>query len=600
MLVQIRSCHKLPYGEKPPGGVPSPARHGAGAPSPGFPRRVLTRAEKSRERTRKKSFCRIRSAAEAEGAAGKKKPRRAGRRSGGSVQHGRAFYHGNGMFYLTAQGGMTAHFAFHGGDALDDGGMLAVEALAYFFQREVGMLAQEEEGGISRHHEILPAGLGGKLRRREVEAAADEFHHVFQAEAGAGAGHVADDVDGHFFRNGVTRELRLQHEVVQAAFQKAHVAGDAVGQKIGHAGRQNHALTARLFLENMQARVAARALHAGHEAGTEAGNELGIHPRQIARSKGAGEHHAAAVILKVLDGGKQLLLRAVLAAQKMHVFQKQHVQITETFLELVYGLVLHGLHELRGEFLGREVFHAHLPLVRLKAEGAAYGLGEMRFAQPRARAQKHHVHRGACGKNIACGGIGYLIAGADHEIFKRVLPALHHRRVEGAHARQGNGQIELLVGHEHGGRRGGNGGRHLLQSRGTGQFRLLAGRGGAHHHLCPAAQKGGGDFGNGLGELIAHLACHEVVHGGEPDFPLKGRGRLDEKPLPAGAVGLRQPDHVALERFKKNLELALGQPAAEFFKYGGPDFFHNSACTEGQEKNTLGMKRKAPCRNAKP
>ncbi len=47
MLVQIRSCHKLPYGEKPPGGVPSPARHGAGAPSPGFPRRVLTRAKKA-------------------------------------------------------------------------------------------------------------------------------------------------------------------------------------------------------------------------------------------------------------------------------------------------------------------------------------------------------------------------------------------------------------------------------------------------------------------------------------------------------------------------------------------------------------------------
>ena len=283
------------------------------------------------------------------------------------------------------------------------------------------------------------------------------------------------------------------------------------------------------------------------------------------------------MILKVLDGGKKLFLRAVLAAQEMHVFQKQHVQIAEAFLELVDGLVLHGLHELRGEFLRREVFHAYLALVRLEAEGAAHGLGEMRFAQARARAQKHHVHRGARGKNVACGGIGYLIAGADHEIFKRMLPALHHRGVEGAHAGKGNGQIELLVGHEHGRRRGRNGGGHLFQRGGTGQLGLLAGGRGSHHHPGLAAEKGRGDFGNGLGELIAHLRGHEIVHGGEPDFPFHGRSGSDEKPLPAGAVGLRQPDHVAFERFKKNLELALGQPAAEFFKYGGPDFFHKSA-----------------------
>ena len=65
-----------------------------------------------------------------------------GNEPAGLGQHGGAFDIGHRVFDLIAEGGAAAHFAFHSGDALDNSGMLAVEAVADLFEGQIRVLAE--------------------------------------------------------------------------------------------------------------------------------------------------------------------------------------------------------------------------------------------------------------------------------------------------------------------------------------------------------------------------------------------------------------------------------------------------------------------------
>lgn len=141
---------------------------------------------------------------------------------------------------------------------------------------------------------------------------------------------------------GTAEQTGLEGQVVHAAFEDAHIARDAFGQHVGHVFGQDDATAAGLLVQDMQTGIFVRALDGSHKAGTKTRHQLRIDPGQIARGEGTCQHHPAAAILQGLDGGEQFLLGLVLVAQKVHVFQQQHVQTAEALLEVAHVAELGG------------------------------------------------------------------------------------------------------------------------------------------------------------------------------------------------------------------------------------------------------------------
>ena len=111
---------------------------------------------------------------------------------------------------------------------------------------------------------------------------------------------------------------------------------------------------------------------------------------------------------------EKLLLRALLAGEKLHVVDQQHVRTAVAAAEFLEIAAAHGIDELVGEFLAGQIDHAR---ARLAAEDfLADGLHQVGLAEAGAAVDEERVitDAGFLGHRLA-GGVGELAVSTDHE-----------------------------------------------------------------------------------------------------------------------------------------------------------------------------------------
>jgi hypothetical protein len=135
----------------------------------------------------------------------------------------------------------------------------------------------------------------------------------------------------------------------------------------------------------------------GHrQAGVEAAGQALVDVHQPLGVGVAGHDDVRALGQQRLEGVEELLLRAVLAGEELHVVDQQQVQRVVLGLQLVEGLALVVLDHVADELLGVQVQHAGIrPVLQQRV---AHRVDQVRLAQAHAAVDEQrvvHVHPGA-------------------------------------------------------------------------------------------------------------------------------------------------------------------------------------------------------------
>ena len=419
--------------------------------------------------------------------------------------------------------------------------MAAIKLHADVGQRQVGVLSGQQESRVAGQDVLALARLGLELVGRKAVDVADVAHDVVQADRGLGHVVMTQHVPGQVHGNAAIEELGLEHEILQAALQLAHVRGQLVGQKRGHFLGQQHLMHGGLAGQDAAAHVQVGLVDDGQKARVDARQELAVQARKLLGQKGAGKDQTAAPGVEGFQGIEQFVLDARLVPEEMDVFQQKDVDVfPEGGLELLHLLGLYGHDQTVGELLGREIGDPGLTSGLAAEDAASHGLDEVGLAQARSRADKKLLRRqGQIADALAC-GVGHLVGRADHElVVAEAEPVGQSRRSAGGH---GQGQ-----GRGHGPRAGGA--LSWLATGAAGSGRGQASRGGDrgggpggldHKHLGTRAHGHGGGLGNGIGQSFAHPGGHKGVGSDKFQRAITGPGRegLDPEVEQSGAQGL--------------------------------------------------------------
>ena len=159
-------------------------------------------------------------------------------------------------------------------------------------------------------------------------------------------------------------ERNVRGDTHERAFELAHVRADALGDEIEHPTVERDIEVGLLAAQDGDARLKIRHLDLRGEAPLKAGDEAAFEILDLARRTIAGEHDLARVVEELVEGVEELLLRAVLALEEVHVVDQQHVHLAVFLAELREGLLLDRFHELIRELLARDVAHDGVALPR--------------------------------------------------------------------------------------------------------------------------------------------------------------------------------------------------------------------------------------------
>ena len=172
-----------------------------------------------------------------------------------------------------------------------------------------------------------------------------------------------------------------------------------------------------LLLQNGDTRLDVRRLQLRSHAPFEARDEPLLELLDLAGRTIARKHDLLVTVVQGVEGVEELLLRTLLAREKLDVVDHQDIRVAVFLAELDQRAVLNGIDELVGELLAGKIDDARGLLV--VDDEVADGLQEVRFSQSAPSVhEKGVVGLGGRLGHRNGGSVRELVVRPDHERFE--------------------------------------------------------------------------------------------------------------------------------------------------------------------------------------
>src|SRR5690606_5934293 len=231
-------------------------------------------------------------------------------------------------------------FLFHElGDLLrgvhDRRGVAPAEQLADLREREVGALAAQIHGDLSRLGDRLRAAGAVQVLDRELEVGRGRLDDVGRRDDRVLG--LVDDVAQHALGELAAHlravEARERRDADQGALELADVRRDHRGDVLDDVLGDVDALARRLLAEDRDARLEVGRLHVGDETPLEARAHAILEAREQAGRHVARDHDLLVVVVQRVERVEERLLRLGLALQELDVVDQQNVEVAVAGIE---------------------------------------------------------------------------------------------------------------------------------------------------------------------------------------------------------------------------------------------------------------------------
>src|SRR5690606_34503523 len=204
----------------------------------------------------------------------------------------------------------------------------AAERLADLDQRDVQQLAHQVHRDLPRHRELL----GALLRYEPVDGDAELLRHAL-------ADQVRRELDRTTFENAAERFLRqlrrhfapcqrrVGEELDNGALELAHVRAAVARNERQYLVVERDLVVFRLLAQDRDTRLEIRWLDVRDESPLEARDQALLEPRDLLRRTVARHHDLALRIMQRVERVEELLLRALLLTEEVHVVDQQQVDL---------------------------------------------------------------------------------------------------------------------------------------------------------------------------------------------------------------------------------------------------------------------------------
>ena len=371
--------------------------------------------------------------------------------------------------------------------------------------------------------------------------------------------------------DGAAAETRVGEDVLQRAFEFAHVGAHVLGDEEGDVLGQLLALGLRLVHQDGDAHFQARRLHRHAQAGIETRHQA---LRDVGQALGigvAGHHDMALLGQQRLEGVEEFFLCLFLAGEELHVVDQQQVERVVARLELVEGVAARGGDHVVHELFGVDVEHACLRA--LLQQLVAHRLQQVRLAQADAAIDEQRVVLDAgLARHMQRGGARHAVGRAFDQVVESavavqpriVLRGVADWQLVGCQYRNRYGQVRHRC-------RGG-------MARGS---LLLLACGLDHGGACHRRARGAGgnrqlDRHRAVGQLFQHH-FHALQELAADPVQLEAVGDLDHQPVAVGVRARQQRLEPGVELLRRHflgqhVHAGVPQGSVSGFSGGGKGF----------------------------
>jgi len=189
---------------------------------------------------------------------------------------------------------------------------------------------------------------------------------------------------------------------------------------LGHVVRQVQIQQLGLALDDGNAGFKIRRLDVGGQAPLKPGAQTLLQRFDFLRRAVRRDDDLAAIVVQRVEGVEKLLLRALLAGQKLDVVDQKHVRLAVALAELLHRCRLDG-----GDRLVREFFTIHVNNVEIRVvllDLNFDGVQQMRLAQTRRPVDEQRV--------VRAGGVrGHGLRGGKRKLVRRPLDEVLEREL---------------------------------------------------------------------------------------------------------------------------------------------------------------------------
>ena len=245
------------------------------------------------------------------------------------------------------------------------------ESLADRHEGHAGELGGEVHGDLTGESDILHATLGRHVRHLDAIVLGDLTLDDFGREGVAGF--LDEDVMeqlldlGEF--EGLAGHTGQTDDTGDGAFEITDITGNTGGDELGDLGLEVEATGGGLLAEDGDAGLEAGGLDGSDHAPLEAGDEAFLKLGDLGSRAVAREDHLLMVVMQLVEGVEELVLRGFLASEEMDVVDQEQVEFAVTAAERGDAAGLEGLNEIVGESLGGDVGDASLRIAGVDRVG---------------------------------------------------------------------------------------------------------------------------------------------------------------------------------------------------------------------------------------
>ena len=231
---------------------------------------------------------------------------------------------------------------------------------------------------------------------------------------------VPDGVLGDEDRGRAPDQELVGLELLHHPFQLPDVGFQLVGDVLAHLRRHIQVHQLRLPADDGHPGLEVRRLDIRQQAPFKPGLQPVLQRLDLLRGPVGGQDDLLAVLMQRLKGVEELLLCALLAADKLDIVHQQHICRPVLVVELVGGVVADRLDDLIGELLPFDVDAVVIRVVFLDL--VHDGQHQMGFAQPGPAVDEQRVVRlGGVGRHRLSRRMGKLVGVAHDKGGKGVL-----------------------------------------------------------------------------------------------------------------------------------------------------------------------------------
>ena len=241
--------------------------------------------------------------------------------------------------------------------------MIALELLTDGLHAHAGHLADNVHRHLPRGAHIRIALFAANVRRHHIVGAGDLIQDLFDRDGDRLA--VVQRILDRGGRHTDAGLDALQHivgiQLFDGALQLADVLLQMVGDVLGHIVGQVKVQQLGLALDDGHAGLKIRRLDVGGQAPLKPGAQTLLQRFDLFGGAVGGNYDLAAVVVQRVEGVEKLLLRALLAGQKLNIIDQQHIGLAIPLAEL-----LHRGGFDRGDRLVGEFFTIHIDNVEIR------------------------------------------------------------------------------------------------------------------------------------------------------------------------------------------------------------------------------------------